>query len=688
MSRRGQFPVALVIVAFLAVVIPINSSVPGRAALHARTRVVQLLSNDGFERGDLRPWQAGGTPLPRVTLAPRYGGRYAALVGRLGAGPDVTSALSARVTIPASAIAARVLLYAWRRCGSAHPRSLLSVTVSQVIGRRVQTLARPLGGCGAGGKWVRVTTDLIRARGHVIVISAVVRAAAGEAAALVFDDVYVSASLPIAAATTTRPTAVPAKPATATATATPTVTATAGISTTPAPPPMTATPTDVANTCAAPAIVAAYQAIVSSYTATPTPRPTATPIPTDTPTRTPTGTIIAPTRTPIPPNTLVPTRTPVRSNIPVPPTPSMPTSGPTPGYTPMPGPSPTAIPPGAACHPVVKGVSYPFVSQDGGMLSAATPVVGVSDAYAVGATGSLHARIDFHLVHDAAWTPAEYGAYDAAIQAFCGVHVDVLGLVGPGVVSPLTDPRTWSANNAEQAGGDGDNPFMRQFAARVLDLVGRYHPCVHTWELWNEPNVGAAGATGTYIYPSNFAAMLADTYALVKKAYPDVTLVSGGILSVDEGSHVDPRNSGADYLRQTYDMGLQVTHTWDAVRAQLGGNPLDVIGQHLYLDQGGLVDTQHIIDAYRYMHDAYAAFGDGAKPIYMTEGAWSTGTVSPALQALNLDMLYSMSENPVVPYVARAYWYLLRDGGSPDQTYGLETADGQPKPAFDRFRAY
>ena len=164
--------------------------------------------------------------------------------------------------------------------------------------------------------------------------------------------------------------------------------------------------------------------------------------------------------------------------------------------------------------------------------------------------------------------------------------------------------------------------------------------------------------------------------------------MSGGILAVDDGGVVTTRNSGGDYLRQTYYMGLEVTHTWDGVRAAFGGNPLDAVGQHLYLDQGAVVNTQHIIDAYRYMHDAYGAFGDGAKSIYMTEGAWSTGTISLAQQALNLDLLYSMSENPVVPYVARAYWYLLRDGDSPDQSYGLETADGLPKPGYARFRAY
>jgi len=681
MSSRCLRAPILAIVALILTVAPIHVNGRGTGGTRtgqdagARPRAVQFLVNNGFEEGDLRPWRAGGTLLPRVTLAPRFGGRYAALIGRLTPGPAATSALSVSVTIPASAVSAQLLVHAWRRCGTAHPRSTLAVTVDELLGRRARTLARPIAGCGAGTRWTRALVDLSAARGHMIVVSAGVRLAAREEAALVLDDVYVSASVSLTNGA--RPTATATRTATAivTATASPTrpaatppMTATATITATTTPLTITATPTSVPNVCADPAVVATYQAILNSYTATPTARPTTTPPPT-----------VAGTAT------ATPTRTPAHSNLPRPPPTDTPETGPTPGYTVTPGPSPTV---GTTCHQVVKGISYPFVSQDGGSLSAATPVAGVSDAYAVGATGALHVRVDFHLVHDDSWTPAEYGAYDAAVQGFCGVHVDVLGLVGPGVVSPVNNPAAWIANNHERAGGDGDNPFIQQFAARVLDLVGHYHNCVHTWELWNEPNVGAAGLTGTYIYPSNFAALLADTYAQVKRAYPDVTLVSGGILSVDEGGRSDARNSGADYLRQTYYMGLQAAHNWDAVRAAFGANPLDAIGQHLYLDQGGLVYTQHIVDAYRYMHDAYAAFGDGAKPIYMTEGAWSTGTVSAALQALNLDMLYSMSENPVVPYVARAYWYLLRDGGSPDLSYGLESASGQPKLAYTRFQAY
>ncbi len=218
-------------------------------------------------------------------------------------------------------------------------------------------------------------------------------------------------------------------------------------------------------------------------------------------------------------------------------------------------------------------------------------------------------------------------------------------------------------------------------------MVGHYRGCVHSWELWNEPNVGRDEYGGAYLYPSNFAALLADTYSALKGAYPEITIVSGGIFGNDNDGLSSPATTGADYLRQTYVMGLQVTHTWDPVRAQFGGNPLDAIGQHLYLDQGGLVYTRHIVDAYRWMHDAYAAFGDGDKPIFMTEGAWSTNRVSADQQALNLDMLYALSRNPAVPYVARVYWFTLRDDPTTGYNCGLTNPDGSPKPALARFQA-
>ncbi len=707
-------------------------------------RTVQLLPNGGFERGVLAPWRSGGSLPPRVVSRLAHRGRYVALVGRLDAGvagtdAPVSSTLTVSVAIPMSATTVGISLFARRLCGlrgaassipgspRGEPRGTLALSVRLIApaaprvarAARVSRPARPvrrsrpapralLSGCGRDAAWLHVALALDGSHvrggvgGQTMVIAATVAPAAGGIAALLLDDVSVTATLPTARATpvaTVPPTMIPT--ATSTATVTPDAMATeteTETATTPAtmavtatalataattatatltaaiPPsvtaPLTATPTDVPNICADPAVVAAYLTALPTMSPTPQP-PTATATPaagTATPTITPPGRDLKHKR----------------SNIPTPPPADTATSGPTPGYTPTPGPSPTV---GTACHPVLKGILLGFVARDGGASSAATPVAGPDDARDLLASGARTVRIDFHLVHDDSWTPAEFGAYDVAVDAYCQQHVDILGLLGANLVSPVSNPNEWVANSAERGGGNGDNDFMRRYAARAVEVVGHYRGCVHSWELWNEPNVGRDEYGGAYLYPSNFAALLADTYTALKGAYPEVTIVSGGIFGNDNGGLSNPGTTGADYLRQTYVMGLQVTHTWDPVRAQFGGNPLDAVGQHLYLDQGSLVYTRHIVDAYRWMHDAYAAFGDGSKPIFMTEGAWSTNRVGADQQALNLDMLYAISRNPALPYVARVYWFTLRDDPTTGYNCGLTNPDGSPKPALARFQA-
>lgn len=709
---RRSYPIALVCLLLAGLIAePALSNAAGggtprhrrHAATHAALATVSLLANGGFENERLRPWRSVGTRPASVVSAASYDGHAAALVGRLTAGPAVTSTMAVSVSVPARATSARISLLALQRCTTTRPHSRLTLAwqptripaagnrssdvdapkkrlpagsgPSSAIGTTAQGPALSLlDGCGDGGVWTPLSADLAGGIGHTIVITASAAVATHEAAALLLDDVQVTATLPLSAAVPL--TATPAVSATATVTTTPALSTTATVTTTPglsttatitaastitAVP--TSTPTDVPNLCVSAVISAAYNSILPTFTPTRVSRPAVTPAATIT------GTV-TPTRTPVWWYTATPTPS------------STPTSGPTPGYTVTPGPSPTV---GTSCHAVAKGISFGFVTQDGGPGSAASPVAGPAEAHALAATGARMVRLDFHLSHDDTWTPAEYAAYDTVVDAFRAEHIDVLGLVGPGAVARYNNPAAWQANSMERSGGNGDNAFLQSYAARVLDLVSHFQGRIATWELWNEPNVRAGGI---YMYPSNFAAMLADTYMQVKHSFPNVTLVSGGILSDDDAGHSNPQNAGADYLRQTYAMGLQVTHTWDAVRQQMGTNPLDAVGQHLYLDQGGLVYTRHIVDAYRWMHDAYAAFGDGAKPLYMTEGAWSTSAVSPAQQALNLDMLYSMSQSPTVPYVARVYWYLLRDGHDPSQAYGLQTPDGLSKQAFFRFLAY
>ncbi len=664
-----------------------------RPASTAQPPLVQLLSNGSFTDGTLRPWSTAGSPPPIVLTGAGDHTPNAALVGRLSGGRASVSTLSVAVSVPTGATTLAVRFTARRRCTAARPRSALTAGLTfatsspissstplmtahvlasrHVVKPRVaQTLAL---GCALDTRWriVKMTMPLPLTLGRTIVVTLTIQAtlAARETAGLLLDDVEITATIPSA---NLKATATATATNTPTSTLTPTVTFTPTI--TPGPSP---TPTLVPDICATAAISAQYQAAVRTVVAAYTPtREPATATATPNAAQAARQTVVA---------AYTPTSTPTHqfnnhnSNLPTPIPPRTDTPGPTPGFTPTAGPSPTV---GPSCHGVVKGLSSTFLTRDGD--TAPTGVVGATDLGSLQAAGARTVRVDFHLVRDSSWTPGEFAAYDGALAPLCAANIDIEGLLGAASVSPVTTPNSWVANSMERSGGAGDNAFIHLYAQHALDVVTHYHACIHTWELWNEPNV-----SNTYLYPSNFAALLAETYALVKGAYPDVTIVSGGLFSSDAGGRSNPRNAGADYLRQTYAMGLSIAHSWDAVKGRFSGaNPLDAVGQHLYLDQGGLVVSQHIVDAYRWVHDAYAAFGDGDKPIYVTEAAWSTPSVSPDTQALNLDILYTMSQNPVVPYVARVYWFLLRDDAVANLDYGLEGADGTPKPSYARYLAY
>lgn len=699
-SRHGLTALLLSCTVLCALALPpVAVSVASRQT-PVQPTPAQLLPNGSFSDGTLHPWSAAGSPAPIVLAGAGDHTPNAALVGRLNGDRASVSTLSVAVGVPAGATTLAIRFTARRRCMAARPRSKLTVSLTFASASPISSSApltsthtlashhlvpprlaqtRQLG-CALDSTWrvISITTPLSPAIGGTTVMTFTVRAtlAASETAALLLDNAEIIATVPTlhptrTASITPTTTATLITP-TMTATLTPTETLTPTFTSGPSP-----TPTFIPDLCATAAISTLYQSaqqtVIAAYTPTRVPA---------TATETPNAqeaarqTVVAAyTETSTPTHQL----NNHKSNLPTPIPPRKDTPGPTPGFTPTPGPSATISP---SCHTVVKGLSSTFLTQNGD--AAPIQIAGATDLASLQAVGARTVRVDFHLVRDSAWTTAEFAAYDSALAPLCSSNVDIEGLLGAAVVSPVTNPNSWVANSMEHDGGSGDNAFIHLYAQRALDIVAHYHACIHTWELWNEPNVSS-----TYLYPSNFAALLAETYSLVKNTYPDVTIVSGGLFSSDSGGHSSPRNAGADYLRQTYAMGLSITHSWDAVRAQFGGaNPLDAVGQHLYLDQSGLVVSQHIIEAYRWVHDAYAAFGDGAKPIYVTEAAWSTPSVSPDTQALNLDILYTMSQSPLVPYVARVYWFLLRDDAAANLGYGLETTDGTPKPAYARYLAY
>lgn len=313
--------------------------------------------------------------------------------------------------------------------------------------------------------------------------------------------------------------------------------------------------------------------------------------------------------------------------------------------------------------------------------------------------------------------------YDDVVNRARSQNLQVLGLLSneswPGGQS------LWLANNAEVAGGNGDNAYVQAFAASAAGPVARHFASrIAWWEVWNEPNAwtfrdGAGNpAGGSFLYPSNYAWLLKRSHAALKAARADAVVVTGGLLAHDQGrasffvgadgrprrevrhgERIGPRRSarsagigyassacmesrpsGAAYLCDLYVMG----------RAEAGwprdASPLDHVGLHLYVDQGSTTSTSKLGAYLQEIRSAYTAYEGGgtAKRIEMTEAGWTEAFVSRATQAQNVRILYEALRG--TSYVGRGYWFGVQDIPEGGLHYGLLDGDGGQKPSYAAYQ--
>ena len=141
-----------------------------------------------------------------------------------------------------------------------------------------------------------------------------------------------------------------------------------------------------------------------------------------------------------------------------------------------------------------------------------------------------------------------------------------------------------------------------------------------------------------------------------------------------------------DYLRATYQCGRALAG-WGEIKARYGSYPLDGIGQHLYIDQGGATNESNLSAYLQDVRDAYAAFEgrNTDKQTFVTEFGWATNAITPALQAANLRVACDTFRR--TPYVAQAYWAGIQDIPAAELYFGLARSDGSLKPAFAAYQA-
>jgi hypothetical protein len=280
--------------------------------------------------------------------------------------------------------------------------------------------------------------------------------------------------------------------------------------------------------------------------------------------------------------------------------------------------------------------------------------------------------------------------YEEVVDIALTSKFRVLGLIGNEAWHGTQEE--WTARNAEHAGGDGDNPYIRRFADDAVEVLAtHFKDKIGHWEIWNEPNAWrerdprGRPMGGSFFYPSNFAWTLTRSYEAIKLVRPNAVMISGGLFGHDLG---DPAilfarrpcptavGSGADYLCATYEMGL--SHAgW-----RPGAFPFDHVGQHLYIDQGEPTSEEKLRIYLEDLRDAYRSYEGAETPkmTHITEFGWTTATVSPEIQAGNL--LTAFDTFRQVGYIARSYWFHAQDVPEADLYFGLVDGSGRKKRSF------
>jgi len=193
------------------------------------------------------------------------------------------------------------------------------------------------------------------------------------------------------------------------------------------------------------------------------------------------------------------------------------------------------------------------------------------------------------------------------------------------------------------------------YTSLLRTLIGRYgphgsfwtqHPTVpkrpiRQWQIWNEPAFNYFWATQPYYktYPK-----------FLKAAYRAVHSADRGAKVVTAGLANTTANPSWKYLKRFYKYGLK--------------GSFDILAAHPFA-----ISIDHVLTIIKYDRDVMKKYGDGKKPVYLTEMSWpaSQGQIpsseylgfetTPAKQAKLLRQVYPALLRNSQLRVRAAFWY-------------------------------
>jgi polysaccharide biosynthesis protein PslG len=216
---------------------------------------------------------------------------------------------------------------------------------------------------------------------------------------------------------------------------------------------------------------------------------------------------------------------------------------------------------------------------------------------------------------------------------------------------------------------------LADYATFVKTVVLRYARMgVHTYEIWNEPNIPVFWSPRPD--PARYAELLKLAYAAVKSADPTATVLSGGLSPHGSYGEVD-------------DGGINPLTFLEGMYAAGAGGSFDALAWHPYgYGSASWSAWSQMAKTTPSALELLRAHGDGAKKIWATEFGFPTGRTSRDVTEAKQAQLLKSSLNDLVgrSWAGPAFVYSYRDSGTNrrnvEQNFGVVRYDYSPKPAY------
>jgi hypothetical protein len=235
-----------------------------------------------------------------------------------------------------------------------------------------------------------------------------------------------------------------------------------------------------------------------------------------------------------------------------------------------------------------------------------------AEKYAMlGAAGDLGVKWSREELSWANLEPYKKGAYSWTVYDY---WIDQLVARGIGVIGTIQTTPSWASGvKTSQPSWYWNAPRNPQdFVDFAYQAALHYAGRIDVWEIWNEPDVPATFICGCD-RAALYAQMLAGSYAAIKKANPNATVLIGGL------SIHDYHDAGMAFL--------------DSVVADSGGQlNFDVLSIHPYMPDRmpESTDPNTVVQNFPYRLDMsykwLQAHGAANKEIWITEDGYSTCT--------------------------------------------------------------